>query len=240
MVQTGGLTLRDDLDDPQSRILCTDRSYSEGDRIEIGRCLLFSTTKHLNAFLDTPGVPGKLGGPILHIGNLQKNFQGEPLNGSVIAILMGVTRFARDSHVCGKRPNAVWRVNPLAGPNDGFLTLHCMTRNHCGITKGADIIVDLQGKVTDFGEARDSDGAKRFRGALHAYWSKLPKPLVVDDSEVGEHKMEVDPEAAEKRMQIQNLKEVADFQVRLCLKKIRKQQLQIQKQRTMTHQPGKY
>jgi len=180
MSETGGLTLRDDPDDPTSRILCTHRSYSEGDLIETGRCLLFSTTKHLNAFLDTPGVPGKLGGPILHIDKLQKNWQGEPHNGSVIAILMGVLRFVRDSQACGKRPNAVWRVNPLAGPNDGLLNLHCLTRNHCGITRGADIIVDLQGKVTDFGEARDSEGAKRFRGALHAYWGKLPKPMVDD------------------------------------------------------------
>ena len=68
-----------------------------------------------------PGNDALLSGPVLRITNLRRDWNDEPEDGSIIAVLVGVARYARDAATSDKRANAILRVNPLAGPNAGLL-----------------------------------------------------------------------------------------------------------------------
>jgi hypothetical protein len=75
--------------------------------------------------------------------------------------------FARDFRGKRARANAVLRVRPNIGANDGVLQLVVNTRNGCGIAAGSDILCDFgEHYVPTSVPSSMGPAGKRFRGAL--------------------------------------------------------------------------
>ena len=77
------------------------------------------------------------------------------------------------------------KAHPSRGANDGFLAAHVATRNHMGITVGAQLFINF-GNSYDFTQAKEAcsdPDAKRFKGALDVYDDRMNIPSNIDDQQ---------------------------------------------------------
>jgi len=154
------------------RVLVASRGFKYGEKIGDIHACLFSSPEAVREFAQAPGCDAILQGPIFRISGICDDIGSH--DGVIYAAPVGPFRYARDSNRVEdqktKRANCKIRVNPGAGPNDGFLELVSHGRTHLGIAASSELCVDLGAYVPL--NLLDPEGrdAKRFKGALDAFF----------------------------------------------------------------------
>ena len=148
------------------RGLVASRGLREGEVIADAAALFFDDMQALKQFLSRPGNR-IFADRIVEISGLKR--EGE-VQGSVMAVLIGLAQFAQHYVPIRKSPNATWDFNPALGFNRQSLTLKVCTRNACGIAAGADIVVNY-GANFDFRLGK-LQGGGRVTGVLDNMFQK--------------------------------------------------------------------
>jgi len=149
------------------RGLLTARHFGNGDEIEKIAFFWFDDSDRLQAFLRAK--PYYRDRTIALKGIV--NETGQPKN-VVRACMCGVGQYVQHYLGIGRRPNAVLHLDTAEGFNYGALTLRADTRNNCGIAPRRMLLVSY-GNNFNFEKADESEGKKKFAGALDFYFNKL-------------------------------------------------------------------
>lgn len=100
--------------------------------------------------------------------------------------LCGVGRFLK--HYLGVRrsgPNVVITAAPNEGASDTFLTATASTRNGAGIASGSPIVANFGEHFAEEPISINEPDAKRFRGVLDSYFTRLAGPKTQVEPPVG-------------------------------------------------------
>ena len=155
----------------KGRSLFSLRGIKEGQQICTAKVLLFENKDGLQSFLQSDSARAYLCDRVVHIRNVHKGPEETPV--SMYGLLVGCAGYLQ--HYQGIRrsgPNARLIVNCAAGPNDGFLTVICSTRNGTGIGPKGEIVINY-GLEYDMTIKAPEPVSKRFKGALDTLFSKL-------------------------------------------------------------------
>ena len=140
-------------------------------------------------------------GPALRIMKLQQ--PGTSDTKSVYAVLLGAARLIRDFRDMSpdakasklRKPNAMIRVKPEKGANDGFLTVVVCTHNGCGVGAGSGVTLDYGDQYVS-ALVPDAPAAKRFKGALETFWAKQIADRVKKNDDPSSPNPDKDPDEA--------------------------------------------
>ncbi len=163
--------------------LHTTLARREGELVCLLRGLTFDSLKMLEQFL-SEGGNRVLADRIVRVDGCILDPTGTV--GPMFVALVGVGRFAR--HFLGAKrggPNVELRVELAGGAGDGLLQLCVKTRNQAGIAAKGMIAVNLGSEFDlSFKADLDEPDAKRFRGALDAYFNEVQSTLPADPEQV--------------------------------------------------------
>ena len=157
------------------RRLIANRGFREEEIIAPMTALLFSVATAVVEFLNSGGNAALLDAPLLKVeGLLGQSSVNPEATASIFAIPTGIGRLLCDYRSVRKFANVAIMAFPSEGAQDGFLQIRARTHNGCGIAAGATLCCDF-GERYVAASAGDIQPAKRFRGALEAFFYEQAK-----------------------------------------------------------------